>query len=70
MTGGDDGYFLDSTEVYDPSVGSWNTTGAKLPRAMSDLRAINIDERVLIFGILKILIYIKIKKSNLHKLAK
>ena len=50
MTGGNDGYFLDSTEVYDPSVGSWVTTGAKLPRPMADLRATNIDDKVLIFG--------------------
>ena len=50
MTGGDDGYFLDSTEVYDSSVGSWITTGAKLPRPMSDIKAVNIDDRVLIFG--------------------
>ena len=41
---------LDSTEVYDPSVGSWVITGAKLLRPMSDLRAVNIDDRVLIFG--------------------
>ena len=50
VTGGYDGQLLDSTEVYDPSVGSWVTNGAKLPRPMSDLRAINIDDRVLIFG--------------------
>ena len=43
-------YFLDSTEVYDPSVGSWVTTGAKLPRPMIDMRAVNIEDRVLIFG--------------------
>ena len=59
MTGGTytggayDGYHLDSTELYDPSVGSWVTTGAKLPTPMSDLRAINIDDQVLIFGRLK-----------------
>ena len=41
---------LDSTEVYDPSVGSWVMAGAKLPGPMSDLRAVNIDDRVLIFG--------------------
>ena len=52
MTGGyDENYsFLDSTELYDPSVGSWVVAGAKLPRPMSDLKAINIDDRVLMFG--------------------
>ena len=51
MTGGANGdYLLDSTELYDPSVGSWVTTGANLPRPMIDMRAINIDDRVLIFG--------------------
>ena len=41
---------LESTEVYDPSVGSWVVAGAKLPRPMCCLRAINIDDRVLMFG--------------------
>ena len=50
MTGGYNSGFLDSTELYDPSVGSWVVAGAKLPRPMSDMRAINIDDRVLIFG--------------------
>ena len=50
VTGGYDGHLLDSTEVYDPSVGGWFTTEAKLPKPMSDFRAINIDDRVLIFG--------------------
>ena len=52
MTGGyDENYsFLDSTELYDPSVGSWVTNEATLPSPMSDLQAINIDDRVLIFG--------------------
>ena len=51
MTGGEgeDGY-LDSTEVYDPSVGSW-AAGAKLPRPMVDMRAINWLGSILIFGI-------------------
>ena len=44
------GHLLDSAEVYDPSVGTWVVNGAKLPTPMSDLRAINIDDRVLIFG--------------------
>ena len=41
---------LESTEVYDPSVGSWVVAGAKLPRPMSGQRAINILNKVLIFG--------------------
>ena len=50
VTGGSDGSdFLDSTEVYDPSVGSW-TAGARLPRGMWGLRAAYIAEQVLIFG--------------------
>ena len=42
-------YFLDTTEVFDPSVGSW-TAGARLPRPMSYLRAAYIADQVLIFG--------------------
>ena len=60
VTGGKGGSgFLESTELYDPSVGSWVVAGAKLPRPMSNVKAINIDDRVLIFGILlSILIHI------------
>ena len=51
MTGGTDcDDNLDSTEVYDPRVGSWVMTGAKLPTPMCCLSAINIDDQVLIFG--------------------
>ena len=50
VTGGWDGAeILDSTEMYDPSVGSW-ANGAKLPQPMSGLKATNINDRVLIFG--------------------
>ena len=44
VTGGeDDGYhYLDSTETFDPLVGSWTASRAKLPRPMSDLKAENI----------------------------
>ena len=51
MTGGmgpNDAY-LDSTELYDPSVGSWAMSGARLPAPM-ETKAVNIDGRVLIFG--------------------
>ena len=54
VTGGlglDGSQSLDSTEVYNPSVGGWAITGAKLPIPMFGLKAINIDDRVLIFGI-------------------
>ena len=52
VTGGSgDSYVgLDSTEVYDPSVGSWTVTGARLPRTMFGLTATNIEDRILIFG--------------------
>ena len=52
MSGGwvDDWNFSDSIEVYDPSVGLWTVASAKLPRPMDGLRAINIDDRILIFG--------------------
>ena len=51
VTGGFAGsLFLDSTEVFDPSLGSWVIT-AKLPQPLEGLRATNINNRVLIFGI-------------------
>ena len=60
VTGGYKGDRLDSTELYDPSVGSW-TAGARLPRPMSNLRAAYISDKVLIFGEGHfILIFIKI----------
>ena len=40
----------DSTETFDPLVGSWVLSGAKLPRPMYNLRAVNIYDRLLIFG--------------------
>ena len=49
VTGGLNGSYLDSTEVFDPSVGSW-IAGARLPRPMSNLRAAYIADQVLIFG--------------------
>ena len=49
VTGGIGSDFLDTTEVFDPSVGSW-TAGARLPRAMSYLRAAYIADQILIFG--------------------
>ena len=49
VTGGLDGSYLDTTELFDPSVGSW-IVGARLPRPMSNLRAAYIADQVLIFG--------------------
>ena len=47
--GGNAGY-LDSTELYDPSVGSWVVAAAKLPTPMRAFNGVNIDNRVLFFG--------------------
>ena len=49
---------LDSTETYDPSLGSWRA-GAALPSPMEGPRAANIDNRVLIFGIKILLAFYK-----------
>ena len=51
VTGGWTGSIsLDSTELYDPSLGSWTVAGARLPSAGYGLRAANIDNRILVFG--------------------
>ena len=51
MTGGRAGWMtVDSTELFDSSVGSWVIAGAKMPIRLVSLRAINIDDRVLLFG--------------------
>ena len=51
MVGGKIGSdYLDSTEVFDSSVGSWFVAEAKLPTPMCCLRATNIEDRILIFG--------------------
>ena len=50
VTGGYGSDFLDSTEVYQPSVGSWVVAEAKLPRPTCCMSAININDRVLMFG--------------------
>ena len=41
--------WLDSTEIFDPSLGSWRA-GAALPSPVYGLRAANIENRVLLFG--------------------
>ena len=52
VTGGtqDEYSEYDSTEILDMVVGSWAVSGAKLPQEAMGLRAINFDNRVLIFG--------------------
>ena len=56
MTGGASGdssktvVNLDTSEVYDSDLGSWASSGAKLPQPMNMLKATNIDGCVLIFG--------------------
>ena len=52
VTGGKDGSNsnVDTTETFNPMVGRWAASGAKLPRPIDGLRAVNINDRVLIFG--------------------
>ena len=50
VTGGWAFDFLDSTELYDPSLGSWTVAGARLPSPREGLRAANIDDLILLFG--------------------
>ena len=50
VTGGYDGSVkTDSTDIFDPSLGSWRA-GAALPSPVYSLVATNIDNRVLLFG--------------------
>ena len=42
---------LDTTETLASDASSWVTSTAKLPRPMEEMRAANIDDRVLFFGI-------------------
>ena len=50
VTGGTGSDLFDTTETLDPMLGSWAASEAKLPRPMCNLRAANINNRVLIFG--------------------
>ena len=66
-----DGVILDSTETFDPLLGSWASSGqsgAKLPRPMCGLRAEIIDGRLLFFGIniFKFLVIIPSLKHKYH----
>ena len=66
---GYDAVLLDSTEIFDPLVGSWvgsGQSGAKLPRPMCGLRAEIINGRLLFFGI-NIIKFIVIIPSLKHK---
>ena len=42
---------LDSVEYLHPEDGSWQTAAATLPTTAYRLRATNIDDRILIFGV-------------------
>ena len=50
VDGGDDDLY-DSIEVFDIKVGKWKIAGATLPKPMEDLRASNIYDSILIFGV-------------------
>ena len=51
VTGGWDGdNFLDSTEVLRPGSDWQEITSARLPRPMTGVRVIIVDNRVLLFG--------------------
>ena len=63
VTGGQDGStFLDSTEIYDPVLENWKA-GAALSGPKKSLRAANIDNRVLFFGINILLLIDKTRRS-------
>ena len=47
VTGGFDGSYLDTTEVYD---NHWRTVAGKLPFVMGYMRATTLSNRVLLFG--------------------
>ena len=52
VSGGYTGYtgvYLDSTELYNPGLYTWANV-ASLPSPMGGLRAVNIDNRILVFG--------------------
>ena len=69
MTGGlRDDLILDSTELYDPNLGSWVVAEARLPTPGYGLRAANINDRILIFGdyIYNMTKYIRKMKERLN----
>ena len=50
VVGGTEGFTrLDTTEVYQDN--EWRTVSGKLPRAMYDMKAATINEKILLFGI-------------------
>ena len=60
VTGGTDYLNLDSTEIFDPSLGIWKA-GAALPSPWSSPKAATVANRILIFGI--DILFAKIKLS-------
>ena len=48
VTGGFDGSYLDTTEIYKDN--DWRTVAGKLPFVMGYMKATTINNRVLIFG--------------------
>ena len=51
VTGGYDGFgTLDSTEIYDPDLGSWNVAAA-LPGPLSSHKSVTTNNRILLVGI-------------------
>ena len=57
---------VDSTEIFDPSLGSWKA-GAALPSPRRKLQVTTIDNRVLLFGINNLVAFYK---KNLCKGSK
>ena len=55
VTGGKDGPYwnemLDTTETFDPLVGTWTESGAKLAQPMHGLKTETINGRLFVFGI-------------------
>lgn len=41
---------IDSTELFDSSVGAWRLIEGSLPMPMSSMKAATVDNRVLVFG--------------------
>ena len=44
--------YTDSTETFDPLVGTWTASGAKLAQPMGGLKAETIKGRLFVFGII------------------
>ena len=57
VTGGYNGYnaYLSSTEVLSEGGDSWKTI-ASLPRALIDVRAVSMDNTIIVTGIIEVII--------------